>query len=414
MHCPIISIYWKGGYDYMAAVNGQDVLDVDVFLVFVHSPKNSLTGIVEPLKEWLERHKELGDAVWQLVQAMYSRKTSGTNFRDLWETRIRDALELEFERGGAEPCLCCSGKFHVLNSKRVDDERSDGRNQCSMDLPGYATISPREYGMAYSYVDRSRFRSDGDWVVMTSKKFPNLAARRRLLAVMAYAVPGARAEVMGVSDAKLMQSMFVITCIAVAIAIGAVIVAYRAMRPQARPLPVRAGGPMGRAQAAGYACSPQIRTAADVALQRQLATADAERIARQAQRDAEHDAWVDAALANTLADTGATGSTVSTIQAELSRSEADARARMAFLATLESSHRETSAARQSLRYRQTATVSDGTQRMLQNEAEFIRREGYCGSCGMWGHWSRDCPQRQRPRRQSEPEAEDEMEIDLVE
>jgi len=104
-------------------------------------------------------------------------------------------------------------------------------------------ISPREYGMAYSYVDRSRFRSDGDWVVMTSKKFPNLAARRRLLAVLAYAVPGAKAEVMGVSDAKLMQSMFVITCIAVAIAIGAVIVAYRAMRPQARPLPVRLEDP---------------------------------------------------------------------------------------------------------------------------------------------------------------------------
>ena len=52
-----------------------------------------------------------------------------------------------------------------------------------------------------------------------------------------------------------------------------------------------------------------------------------------------------------------------------------------------------------------AAVPDDTQRM-------IRRQGYCGSCGMWGHWSRDCPHRQR--RQSEPEAEDEMEIDLVE
>ena len=115
IHCPIISIYWNGGFDYMAAVSGQDVLDVDVFSVFVHSSENSFTGILESLKEWLARHTELGDAVWQLVQAMYSRQTAGTNFRDLWETRIRDALELEYERGGAEPCLCCSNKLHVLN-----------------------------------------------------------------------------------------------------------------------------------------------------------------------------------------------------------------------------------------------------------------------------------------------------------
>ena len=92
MHCPIISIYWNGGCDYMAAVRGQDGLDVDVFSVFVHSSKNSLTGILEPLKEWLERHTELGDAVWQLVQAMYSRKTSGTNFRDLWEREFEMLL----------------------------------------------------------------------------------------------------------------------------------------------------------------------------------------------------------------------------------------------------------------------------------------------------------------------------------
>ena len=120
-----------------------------------------------------------------------------------------------------------------------------------MNLPGYAAISPREYGMAYTYVDRSRFRSDGDWVVMTSPKFASIARRRRLLAVLAYAIPGAKAEFLGVSDATMVYGMFVITCIAVAIAISAVIVAYRAMRPQARPLPVRAGGPMGRAQAAG-------------------------------------------------------------------------------------------------------------------------------------------------------------------
>ena len=78
----------------MAAVSGQDVLDVDVFSAFVHSSENSFTGILESLKEWLERHPELGEAVWQLVQAMYSRQTAGTNFRNLWETRIRDALEL--------------------------------------------------------------------------------------------------------------------------------------------------------------------------------------------------------------------------------------------------------------------------------------------------------------------------------
>ena len=162
---------------------------------------------------------------------------------------------------------------------------------------------------------------------------------------------------------------------------------------------------MARAEAAGYPVSPQIRTASDVAFQQQLATLDAERIARQAQRDADHDAWVDAALAETLAETGATGSTVSTITAELARSDADARARTAFLASLESSNREAGAARQTLRFRQAA-VSDDTQRM-------IRRQGYCGSCGMWGHWSRDCPHRQR--QHSDPDApDDDMEIDLVE
>ena len=246
--------------------------------------------------------------------------------------------------------------------------------------------------------------------------------------MLAYAIPGAKAEFVGVSDSKLVYGMFVTTCIAVAIAVGAVLMAYRARRQQPKPLPIRAGGPIGRAQAAGYACSPQIRTATDVALQRQLATADAERIARQAQRDADHDAWVDAALAETLADTGATGSTVSSITAELERSDADFRARTAFLASLESSNREADAARQTLRCRpcrQAATVQgiggvqmralsstrlaavpDDTQRM-------IRRQGYCGSCGMWGHWSRDCPHRQR--RHSDPDApDDDMEIDLVE
>ena len=126
---------------------------------------------------------------------------------------------------------------------------------------------------------------------------------------------------------------------------------------------------MARAQAAGYPSSPQIRTASDVALQRQLATADAERIARQAQRDADHDAWVDAALAETLSETGATGSRISTIATELARSEADARARTAFLASLESSHREGTARQRTTRVSVVATDTRQVVRRVANEPE---------------------------------------------
>ena len=130
IHCPILSIYWNGGFDYVAAVTGQDELDVDVFSVFVHSSENSLTGVLEPLKEWLERHPELGDAVWQLVRAMYSGQTAKTNFRDLWEASIYRALDFEFKRGDAEPCLCCSNRFHVLSCAHVDDDH----NECGIEM----------------------------------------------------------------------------------------------------------------------------------------------------------------------------------------------------------------------------------------------------------------------------------------
>ena len=122
----------------------------------------------------------------------------------------------------------------------------------------------------------------------------------RVLALLAFTIPGVNGELLGIGEETQLRVMYIITCLAVVITTIAVVIAYRATRP--KQAPSREGGPLARAKSAGYPTSPLIRTSEDLALQRQLTMLEAERVARQAQRDVAHDEWVQ----NALADTGVT------------------------------------------------------------------------------------------------------------
>ena len=67
--------------------------------------------------------------MWQLPQALYGRRTAGSNFRDFWEALICALPDVAMVRGKLEPCAYRSTTTDLVVIHHVDDGRLCGNQE---------------------------------------------------------------------------------------------------------------------------------------------------------------------------------------------------------------------------------------------------------------------------------------------
>ena len=72
---------------------------------FIHAQEKEIKCFMEPPSEWLEKHAEGKDLVWQLVQSLYGKRTAGASYRDFWEALVCSIPGHEYTQGEIESCL---------------------------------------------------------------------------------------------------------------------------------------------------------------------------------------------------------------------------------------------------------------------------------------------------------------------